>query len=117
MLLYNYENLKKAIETENGKKLVAEVEKVYNELFKDKEIPTTNYAYQKLIYQTGNRDLYQYIYYLRRKRFSTLQILALADDKYLEELENIMAVIIEEYTWVLPAHCVIKDKEMCIDFS
>jgi hypothetical protein len=91
---------------------VAEVEKVYNELFKDKEIPTTNYAYQKLIYQTGNRDLYQYIYYLRRKRFSTLQILALADDKYLEELENIMAVIIEEYTWVLPAHCVIKDKEM-----
>jgi len=109
MFLYNYENLKKATETENGKKLISGVEKVYNELYKDKPIPTTNYSYQKLIYKTGNRDLHQYIYYQRRKRFSLLQLLALANDEYLEDLENILAVILEEYTWVLPAHNVQKD--------
>ena len=110
MFLYNYENLKRITQTENGKKLISEVENVYNSLFKDKPIPVTNYSYQKLIYKTGNRDLFQRIYYDRRKRFSCLQLLALANDDYLEELENILAVILEEYTWVLPAHCVQKDE-------
>ena len=72
MFLYNYDNLKAVTQTENGKKLINEVEKVYNKLFKDQPIPTTDYSLQKLIYKTGNRDLHQRIYYLRRKRFSLL---------------------------------------------
>ena len=92
MFLYNYENLKRITQTENGKKLISEVENVYNSLFKDKPIPVTNYSYQKLIYKTGNRDLFQRIYYDRRKRFSCLQLLALANDDYLEELENICEI-------------------------
>ena len=109
MFLYNYDNLKAVTQTENGKKLINEVEKVYNKLFKDQPIPTTDYSLQKLIYKTGNRDLHQRIYYLRRKRFSLLQLLALANDDYLDDLENILAVILEEYTWVLPAHNIQKD--------
>lgn len=107
MFLYNYNDLKKYAQTDIGKKLIDEVEKSYNKLFKDQPIPTTNYAYQKLIYKTGNRDLHQHIYYLRRKRFSLLQLLALANDDYLEELENILAIILEEYSWVLPAHALV----------
>ena len=110
MFLYNYDNLKAITQTENGKKLISEVEKIYNKYFKNEPIPTTDYSLQKLIYKTGNRDLHQRIYYLRRKRFSLLQLLALANDDYLEDFENILAVILEEYTWVLPAHNILKDK-------
>ncbi|MBE5737624.1 MAG: hypothetical protein E7348_04405 [Clostridiales bacterium] len=109
MFLYNYDNLKAITQTENGKKLISEVEKIYNKYFKNEPIPTTDYSLQKLIYKTGNRDLHQRIYYLRRKRFSLLQLLALANDDYLEDFENILAVILEEYTWVLPAHNIQKD--------
>ena len=109
MLLYTYENLKRNAETDQGKKLVAEVKSVYDELYKNTPIPVTNYSYYKLIYKTGDRDCYQKIYYERRARLCYLQLLALADDFYLEELENLLNVILEEYTWVLPAHNLQKD--------
>ncbi len=104
MFEYNYENLKRITKTENGKKLIDEVEKAYTLLYKNKPITTTNYSYYTLIYKNGNRELWQEIYYERRKRLCYLQLLAVANDEYLEELENVLAVILEEYTWVLPAH-------------
>jgi hypothetical protein len=110
MYEYNYENLKRITKTENGKKLICEVEKAYSHLYGDKPIPVTNYSYQKQIYTTGNRELWQEIFFERRKRLCYLQLSAIADDKYLDELENVLAVICEEYTWVLPAHNVRPDK-------
>lgn len=109
MFEYTYGNLKRIAQTENGKKLIGEVKTAYETLYKGVSIPVTNYSYYKLIYQTGDRDSYQAIYYDRRKRFCYLQLLALADDAYLEELENVLNVILEEYTWVLPAHNLQKD--------
>ena len=105
MFLYTYENLKRITQTESGKRLLDGIKVAYDKLYKDVPILTNSYSYFKLIYKNGNRDLYQKLYYDRRKRFSYLQLLALADDSYLEELEDIINVILEEYTWVLPAHC------------
>ena len=110
MYEYNYENLKRITQTENGKKLIDEVEKAYSLLYKNKPITVTNYSFQKQIYTTGNRELWQEIFYERRKRLCYLQLLAIANDDYLEDLENVLAVILEEYTWVLPAHNILKDK-------
>lgn len=109
MFLYSYDALKRATRSENGIKLINEVEKAYSLLYKDKPITVTNYSYQKQIYTTGNRELWQEIYFERRKRLCYLQLLAIADDKYIDDLENVLAVILEEYTWVLPAHNVLKD--------
>ena len=111
MLLYTYENLKPLVKTELGQKLIEETRKIYEKEFGGKPVPATDYSTFKRIYQTGDRDGYQAIYYNRRRRLSRLQLLALADDSYLEELENILAVILEEYTWVLPAHCLVKGSE------
>ena len=109
MFEYTYENLTRIAKTENGAKLIAEVKSSYEAEYKNVPMPATNYSYYKLIYQTGDRDSYQKIYYDRRKRFCYLQLLALVDDAYLEELENVLNVILEEYTWVLPAHNLQKD--------
>lgn len=111
MFLYTYEKLKAITQTENGKKVIEGVKSAYEKLYKDVPILTNSYSYFKLIYKNGNRDLYQKLYYDRRKRLSYLQLLALADDSYLEELEDIINVILEEYTWVLPAHCYQKGDE------
>ena len=109
MFEYTYENLKRITQTEQGKKLIAEVKSFYDELYAGSPIPVTNYSYYKLIYKTGDRDCFQKIYYERRARFCYLQLLALADDAYIDELENVLNVILEEYTWVLPAHNLQKD--------
>lgn len=111
MFLYNYENLKRITQTENGKKVIEGVKAAYDNLYKDVPIVANHYSYFKLIYKNGNRDLYQKNYNDRRKRFSLLQLLAVADDGYLEELENVISVILEEYTWVLPAHCYVRGDE------
>lgn len=109
MFEYTYENLKRMAQTEQGKKLIAEVKPFYDELYAGSPIPVTNYSYYKLIYKTGDRDCFQKIYYERRARLCYLQLLALADDAYIDELENVLNVILEEYTWVLPAHNLQKD--------
>ena len=114
MFLYTYEKLKAITQTENGKKVIEGVKSAYEKLYKDVPILTNSYSYFKLIYKNGNRDLYQKLYYDRRKRLSYLQLLALADDSYLEELEDIINVILEEYTWVLPAHCYRINFPSCI---
>jgi len=109
MFLYSYDALKLATRSANGKKLIDEIERHYIKFYKDKPITPTNYSYQKLIYKNGNRELWQEIYFERRKRLCYLQVLAIANDDYLEDLENVLAVILEEYTWVLPAHNLLKD--------
>ena len=109
MLLYNYENLKRIAQTENGKKLIEQVKIAYDKLYKDVPIPLIPYSYYKLICKNGNRDMFQRAYYEKRKRLCYLQLLALDNDEYIEELENVLNAILEEYTWVLPAHCLQKD--------
>ncbi len=110
MLLYSYENLKRITETEAGKKVVNDFERIYKENYENVSIPTINYSYAKLIYQNGNRNQYEKLYFDKRKRLTLLQVLTIADDKWLDLLEEVLATICDEFTWVLPAHNLMDDK-------
>ena len=110
MYYYSYENLKRITQTEAGKEIVNEFERVYNENYANVPIPVINYSYVKLFYQNGDRKLHESIYFDRRKRLALLQVLAIADDKWLDPLEEVLAAICDEFTWVLPAHNLTEDK-------
>ena len=115
MLTYSYENLKKAIDTEVGKKFVEYTKNIYDEYFKDKPITSLKYSHFLLVYKNGNRDLYETSANMQRRRLAVMQILALSDDGYIDELEDSINAILEEYTWVLPAHNLQKDNSF--DYS
>lgn len=111
-MYYNYNNLKNAANTERGKAFVEKIKELYESEYGNRPIPLLNYSYAKLYYETGDRSKYQGLYFDRRKRLEALQILAIYDDKYLAPLEEIIAAICDEYTWVLPAHNLLKDKKI-----
>lgn len=102
---YSYDNLKKILQTERGENFIKSVETRYKAQFENKPIQSLTYSKFKLIHTTGNRSFYEKEYFERRSRLCLLQMLAIYDDKYLEPLEDILAAICEEYTWVAPAHC------------
>lgn len=104
MYCYSYDNLKRIIQTEEGRKVVKNFERIYNENYANVPIPTINYSYVKLFYQDGNRKKHESIYFERRKRLALLQVLVIADDKWLAPLEEVISAICDEFTWVLPAH-------------
>lgn len=104
MYQYSYENLKQSLQTEKGQTYVKFLENYYNENYADKPILALKYSYAKLVHVDGNRIKHQAMYFDRRKRLMVLQVLAIADDKYIEPLEDIIAAICDEFTWVVPAH-------------
>ena len=104
MFDYSYENLKRIAQTEKGKQIVEQAKEIYEKEYANKPILALNYSYQKLFIIDGNRNKFEAMYFERRKRLRLLQVLALADDAYIENLEEILAAITDEFTWVLPAH-------------
>ena len=104
MFSYSYDNLKRIIVTEQGKAFIAKLEQAYNDNYADKPIYALDYSQFKRFYIDGNRSSFQTQYFNRRRRLMLLQILALSDEKYLVDLENILSAICEEFIWVLPAH-------------
>ena len=52
----------------------------------------------------GNRNDFEKLYFKRRDYLSATAILALFDEGYIPELENIITAICNEYCWALPAH-------------
>ena len=109
MYCYSYENLKQILQTEKGQAYVKNLETYYNANYADKPILALKYSYAKLVYVDGNRIKFQAMYFERRKRLMILQVLAIADDAYIEPLEDIIATICDEFTWVVPAHKDIVD--------
>ena len=104
MLEFNYENLKKAARTAKGKAYIRQVEEYYLEYYGDKPILALSFSDFKRYKTDGDRSVYETAYFERRNRLFLLQTLALAKDKYLQPLEDMLAAICDEYTWVLPAH-------------
>lgn len=102
---YSCDNLNKILQTQRGKKFIKNIEAIYQNEFESKPILNLSYSKFKLIHTTGNRSLFENEYFDRRRRLCFLQMLSVYDDKYIEPLEDILAAICEEYTWVLPAHC------------
>ena len=111
MYCYHYENLKIAAQSEEGKALLSRAEEIYNEKYKNQPILALNYALWKVYYVNGNRSQYEKMYFERRARLNLLQLLAIKSDEYLEDLENVLAAICEEFSWALPAHSLIADTE------
>ena len=104
MFSYSYDNLKRIVKTEQGQALISDVEKEYKKSFEGKPIYALEYSQFKRFDIDGNRDSFQKQYFERRTRLAFLQILALVNDEYLEDLENILSAICEEFIWILPAH-------------
>ena len=66
-----------------------------------------NYSEFKLFWTTGDRDVYQTKYFLRRSALDCSAILSLIypeEDKYINKLMDVIHLICNEYTWCLPAH-------------
>ena len=104
MFSYSYDNLKRILQTDRGKAFIAAAKKKYKEDYEGKPILALEYSQFKRFYIDGDRSGFQSQYFDRRRRLMLLQVLALSDDKYLVDLENILSAICEEFIWVLPAH-------------
>ncbi len=104
MFDYSYENLNRISKTEKGKQFIEKAKKQYQELYEGKPIYALEYSQFKRFYIDGDRSSFQSQYFDRRKRLMLLQILSVSDDSYLEDLENILSAICDEFMWILPAH-------------
>lgn len=110
MSSYNFNELKNCTQEGYGKKLVELFKNKYDKEYKDKPIVSLSYAFKKMYYINGDRSKFEEQYFDRRKRLALLQILAIADDAYLDPLEDLLYAICEESTWVVPAHNLRSDK-------
>lgn len=109
MFLYSYDNLKKLSTTKEGLDYIKKFEKCYKKTYKNKPIPALSFRTYKMFWEDGNRFKFENEYFERRERLMLLQVLALANDKYLQDLEDILFAICNEHTWALPAHNVTID--------
>ncbi|MBQ9729822.1 MAG: heparinase II/III family protein, partial [Clostridia bacterium] len=69
-----------------------------------KPILSLNYFHQKLYHINGDRVKHETAYFERRNRLCFLQLLALKSDDYLLDLEEVLAAICDEFSWIVPAH-------------
>ena len=104
MFAYNYEELSRIARSEKCERLVQALKDEYERNYEGKPIYALTYSKFKRFYIDGNRISFQKEYFSRRRRLVLLQALALTDDRYLEDLENILSAICDEFMWILPAH-------------
>ncbi|OAS82580.1 MULTISPECIES: heparinase II/III domain-containing protein [Metabacillus] len=70
----------------------------------DKELTFSNFT---IFREIGSRLEYEKVYFAKRRRLNTFALMALLEPNhpnYLEQLENTIWSICNEYTWCLPAH-------------
>jgi hypothetical protein len=70
----------------------------------DKELSFSNFT---IFRETGSRLEYEKVYFAKRRRLNTFALMALLEPNhpiYLEQLENTIWSICNEYSWCLPAH-------------
>jgi hypothetical protein len=80
----------------------AEAERLLRE--PDKELSFSNFT---IFRETGSRLEYEKVYFAKRRRLNTFALMALLEPNhpiYLEQLENTIWSICNEYSWCLPAH-------------
>ncbi len=104
MYCYTYDNLHRISKTEKGKEIIEAARRAYDEKYKDKPILALHYSLYKMFEINGDRANFEAEYFERRGRLALLQLLAISSDEYISELEDILAAICDEFTWVLPAH-------------
>ena len=105
MNVYSYDNLKRILLTERGQRLVSQIKAGYSALFEGKPIERATYADFMYIYEkNGDTKVYDEIDTRRKIRLYCLQILALNDDKYIGDLEEMIAEFCEQYAWFSSYH-------------
>ncbi|MBE7100853.1 MAG: hypothetical protein E7364_04510 [Clostridiales bacterium] len=104
MFTYNYEDLSRIARSEIGQKYIQQLKAEYERDYQGKPIYVLDYSLFKRFYIDGNRGAFQRQYFERRRRLVLLQALALTDDSYLEDFENILSAICDEFIWIIPAH-------------
>lgn len=78
------------------------------EVLRWEEIPALNYRARMRFHKDGDRHEYEKPYFRRRNFLSCAALLALLypeEPRYMEEVQELIWNICEEYSWVLPAHC------------
>lgn len=73
------------------------------------EIPTLKYSARTRYYVDGDRNDFQIPYCRRREFMTTAALLAMIypeEQHYMDEVQQILWAICDEYSWALPAHCV-----------
>lgn len=88
----------------NGKQF-AELKKAA-ELFKNESSPQLTYTLYRRFFIDGDRKYYERVYLKKRFRLTTFALATLffGGDEYLPCLEDELWSILDDYTWMLPAH-------------
>ena len=103
--VYTYRYLKKILSEERGQRLVKQIKEAYSELFEGKPIERPTYAdFMNIFEKNGDTAVCDRIDTLRKRRFFCLQILALDDDRYLGEMEEMLAEFCAQYAWFSSYH-------------
>ena len=90
-----------AFEPEKLKRIVAEAER-----FLDKDIPLLRASVYREYVTNGNRSNYEAVYFMRRDMAVNLALAEAYEKKgrFTEKLMDVVWAIMEESTWVIPAH-------------
>ena len=104
MYPYTYDNLHRIAKSDVAREIIELTKNTYKEKYGNKPIEALRFSHYKLFCECGDRAQFESEYFERRARLALLQLLAIEDDGYLPELEDVLAAICDEYTWVLPAH-------------
>ena len=110
MYIYGYDNIKSLLTNPMAKSYIDECKSFYEKNYKNKPIYSLSFSDYNYFFTHGDRARYEIPFFNRRKRLSVLQVLAIYDDKYIKDLEEIIWAICDEYTWVNPAHKKLNNK-------
>lgn len=99
--------------------LIEKIKKIYEES-RTQPIVTLAYSDRKLFNITGSRHEFDNPYIKRRQYLTSAALLTLIypeDERFLQELQDVIWAILEEFSWALPAHIHLSDApaEISID--
>lgn len=83
------------------------ISKEYDECCKDKDIPILKFSTEMEYFKNGQRAGFEKPYFLRRRQMTVYAILSLIypeNEEYFINLCDVVAAICDEYSWQVPAH-------------
>ncbi|MGN1093674.1 MAG: hypothetical protein ACI4SC_01670, partial [Candidatus Neoclostridium sp.] len=99
------DEIERALKCDLNARMLEEI-KAAADAFKNEQTPHSTYTLFQRYFIDGNRGAYESVYFKKRFRLSTFVLAALffGVDEYLPFIENELWAVLNEYTWVLPAH-------------
>ena len=96
------------IQTDSAYAQILEQIKNYYADFRWDEIPSLKYRPRMRFYSDGDRHEFEKPYFRRRRYLASAALLALIypeEAQYLDDAQECLWAICDEYSWCLPAHC------------